>query len=96
MRARAGCGKWRLRGERPPAALLFVRCRAARFRALLWVRGGLSGLSSDKAEWGGGPAGRDVDCLRGDAKVFISRGALGEAGVGVLRGCSLGAAAQLQ
>uniref|UniRef100_A0ABI7ZHI4 Prothymosin alpha n=1 Tax=Felis catus TaxID=9685 RepID=A0ABI7ZHI4_FELCA len=68
LQARVGCGKWRLRSERPPAALLFVRSRAASFRALQWVRGGLSGLSSDKAEWGSGSAGRYVDCLRGGVK----------------------------
>lgn len=35
VRARAGCGKWRLRGERPSAALLFVRRRAADFSRLI-------------------------------------------------------------
>ena len=80
LQARVGCGKWRLRSERPPAALLFVRSRAASFRALQWVRGGLSGLSSDKAEWGSGSAGRYVDCLRGGVKVSSALGALREGG----------------
>lgn len=80
VRARAGCGKWRLRNERPPAALVFVRSRAASFRALQWVRGGLSGLSSDKAESGSGSSDRDVDCLRGGVKVFSALGALREGG----------------
>lgn len=78
--ARGGCGKRRLRNERPPAALLFVRSRAASFRALQWVRGGLSGLSVDKVESGSGSAGRDVDCLRGGVKVFSALGALREGG----------------
>lgn len=86
MLARGGCGKRRLRNERPPAALLFVRSRAASFRALRWVRGGLSGLSADKVESGSGSAGRDVDSLRGGVKVFSALGALREGGVGVLRG----------
>lgn len=40
-------------GDCPPAAL-FVRRRAAPFRALQSVRGGLSALRSDKAEWAAG------------------------------------------
>lgn len=45
VRARTGCGKWRLRGERPSAALLFVRRRAAEFwrlvvdpKRFIWTR----------------------------------------------------------
>lgn len=59
-RMRAGCGKWQLRGGRPPAALLFVWRRAAPFRALQWVRG-LSARSADKVVWAaGGPAATSI------------------------------------
>lgn len=97
MRARAGCGKWRLRNERPPAALLFVRSPAASFRALRSVRGGLCGPRSAKAAWGSGSADRDVDCLRGGVKVSSALGARREGGGRrPPGGVRPGAAAQLQ
>lgn len=81
VRARTGCGKWRLRGERPSAALLFVSAGRLSFAPCSGSEEVYSDYSSDKAEWGGVSG---VGCLPAEVEGPSALAALGkEVGFGV-------------